>query len=696
MNVRKKMAVYFMYIVDAISLIISFGLAYLIKFNWIENEINIYRSDYIILFLLIAIIYIIINTVFLKNIDFINRNITQEVIESFKTIVYVSVLVMVCLFFLKNSADYSRSMMFIFMCISFPLMFIGRTILKRVLHISYRNDKYQEKIVIISNSKDIENVIDGIKEKNNGIIKIVGIVLLDCNKVGEDYSGIDVIANKDTYIEIIQKKEVDSVLVSLTENESDKCADIITKLQSIGKNVHIRLPEYELCDGYKQFRKLGEFATVSYMSTENMMFYQVILRRLIEVIVGLIGCCLTVVILPFVSIGMLIESPGKVIVSNVRVGRNGRRYLQYRYRILKMNSKECIENGKSPFMITGKILFKLHLDKLPGAYNLLYGDIGLIGPKAPSIVEYMNYIPQQKRKLAIKPGIIGEWSYRKEDVELAVTSESYDMSYEKNIAGDIKRFVMAIGRMVVYHPKRVIEKWQLDEQVNTIQEILDNKKPYQYDKSTYTVKSSFGRIIYLVIKRVFDIVLSGIALVVLSPIFLILMICVIAEDGGSPFYGHVRIGKNGKKIRVYKFRSMKNIDVDIEKILTPEQLLQYRTEFKIDNDPRITKVGNFLRKSSLDELPQLINILKGDISIVGPRPIVEKEIKIYGKDTAKLLSVQPGLTGYWQAYARNNATYESGERQKMEMYYVEHQSLWLDIKVIFKTFSSVLKGSGAQ
>ena len=184
MNVRKKMAVYFMYIVDAISLIISFGLAYLIKFNWIENEINIYRSDYIILFLLIAIIYIIINTVFLKNIDFINRNITQEVIESFKTIVYVSVLVMVCLFFLKNSADYSRSMMFIFMCISFPLMFIGRTILKRVLHISYRNDKYQEKIVIISNSKDIENVIEGIKEKNNGIIKSVGIVLLDCNKVG--------------------------------------------------------------------------------------------------------------------------------------------------------------------------------------------------------------------------------------------------------------------------------------------------------------------------------------------------------------------------------------------------------------------------------------------------------------------------------------------------------------------------------
>ena len=255
---------------------------------------------------------------------------------------------------------------------------------------------------------------------------------------------------------------------------------------------------------------------------------------------------------------------------------------------------------------------------------------------------------------------------------------------------------MAMGRMVIYHPRRTMEQWEIQEQINTVKEIIADKEPYQYDRSIYIVHNSFGRIIYLIIKRVFDIVLSAIGLIVLSPIFLILMICVIAEDGGNPFYGHIRIGRNGKRIRVYKFRSMKNIDVDIEKILTPEQLLQYRTEFKIDNDPRITKVGNFLRKSSLDELPQLINILKGDISIVGPRPIVEKEIKIYGKDTAKLLSVQPGLTGYWQAYARNNATYESGERQKVEMYYVEHQSLWLDIKVIFKTFSSVVKGSGAQ
>ncbi len=135
---------------------------------------------------------------------------------------------------------------------------------------------------------------------------------------------------------------------------------------------------------------------------------------------------------------------------------------------------------------------------------------------------------------------------------------------------------------------------------------------------------------------------------------------------------------------------------NLEKLLTPEQLEQYRTEFKIDNDPRITKIGNVLRKLSLDELPQLFNILKGDISIVGPRPIVEKETQIYGDDVGKLLSVKPGLTGYWQAYARNNATYESGERQKMEMYYIDNNSLWLDIRILFKTVFSVLKKEGAQ
>lgn len=140
----------------------------------------------------------------------------------------------------------------------------------------------------------------------------------------------------------------------------------------------------------------------------------------------------------------------------------------------------------------------------------------------------------------------------------------------------------------------------------------------------------------------------------------------------------------------------KNSDRMIDQ-LTPEQKKQYYTEFKIDNDPRITKIGNILRKTSLDELPQLFNVLFNNMSLIGPRPLIESEIQMNYADTyQELLSVKPGVTGYWQAYARNNATYQSGERQEMELYYVHHASAWLDIKILFKTVITVLKREGAQ
>ena len=228
--------------------------------------------------------------------------------------------------------------------------------------------------------------------------------------------------------------------------------------------------------------------------------------------------------------------------------------------------------------------------------------------------------------------------------------------------------------------------------------IAGNKTTVNGSMNYYVQESpSVKRRCYAFVKRMFDIVASAAALIILSPIMLIAAILVYVDDPGKVFYGHVRIGKNGKPFKMWKFRSMyMNADKMID-LLTPEQAKQYYTEFKIDNAPRITKIGNFLRKTSLDELPQLFNVLCNDMSLVGPRPLIESEIQTYYEDTHDvLLAVKPGVTGYWQAYARNNATYQSGERQKMEMYYVRNASLWLDIKILFKTVESVLKKSGAQ
>lgn len=201
---------------------------------------------------------------------------------------------------------------------------------------------------------------------------------------------------------------------------------------------------------------------------------------------------------------------------------------------------------------------------------------------------------------------------------------------------------------------------------------------------------------YKVTKRIFDIVFSIIALVLFSPLLLITAAAIKAEDGGPVIYKRYCVGKNYRHYIMYKFRSMR-VDADnLEELLTPEQLEEYRNECKINNDPRITKVGRMIRRFSIDELPQLVSILKGDMSIIGPRPIVEFETKFYGKDIEKVLEVMPGLTGYWQVNGRSNATYESGRRQKLELYYVEHQSIKLDAEILCKTVKTVFAGEGAR
>ncbi|WP_243280518.1 sugar transferase [Clostridium sp. 1001271B_151109_B4] len=198
---------------------------------------------------------------------------------------------------------------------------------------------------------------------------------------------------------------------------------------------------------------------------------------------------------------------------------------------------------------------------------------------------------------------------------------------------------------------------------------------------------------YLFFKRTVDILGSLIGLILLSPIFLIVAIAIKLDSKGPIIFGHTRKGLHGKDIKVYKFRTMYQNSEEIFNNFTKEQKEEFYKNFKLENDPRITRIGDFLRRSSIDELPQLINILNGTMSIVGPRPIVEKEVALYGEYADKLFSVVPGLTGYWQANGRSDTTYE--ERIKMDMYYIDNRSLWLDFKIILKTFGSVVRGEGA-
>lgn len=216
---------------------------------------------------------------------------------------------------------------------------------------------------------------------------------------------------------------------------------------------------------------------------------------------------------------------------------------------------------------------------------------------------------------------------------------------------------------------------------------------FQSDGEMIEVRSG---IMYRFIKRTFDFIISGLSLILLSPIFLLIAVLIKFDSKGKVFYKHKRIGKNGEYIYLYKFRSMYSDSKErLEKMLEdPKIRKEWEENYKLDNDPRITKIGSILRKTSLDELPQLLNILVGDMSIVGPRPVIDDEIKKYGSNKDKLLSVTPGLTGWWACNGRSCTSYE--DRMKLELYYVDHRSILLDIKVIIKTAISVIKRDGAK
>lgn len=199
---------------------------------------------------------------------------------------------------------------------------------------------------------------------------------------------------------------------------------------------------------------------------------------------------------------------------------------------------------------------------------------------------------------------------------------------------------------------------------------------------------------YLIVKRACDIIFSAIGIVVLLLPMAVVALLVKLESPGPAIFVHKRIGKNGKTLPLLKFRSMYINAEEMIELFNPEQKAEWEKNFKLDNDPRITRVGQFLRRTSLDELPQLVNILKGELSIVGPRPVVAEELERYGENKEKFLSVTPGLTGYWQAYARSTCSYE--QRMRMELFYVENANLWWDIKIIFATVGAVIHGYGAK
>lgn len=397
----------------------------------------------------------------------------------------------------------------------------------------------------------------------------------------------------------------------------------------------------------------------------NPIYDEKVISSLIKLlirIVDIVGALVGILLLIPISIYSLINNirnnrKGPLFYTQKRIGKNGKLF-----RLYKLNTD-------APFSEFAQFI------------NILFGQMTLVGPRPYTVEE----IPKMEKYYDIitkeKPGLTGVYQI----------SGKRKITFEERLDLDLRYL---FNKSLKMNYKILL--------ITIFVTARQNKQDF-YNEVIYTtipeetVTQYLNTKITLFIKRIIDIISSIVGIIILVPLTLIVgLINFIFGENGSLFYSQERIGKDGKKFKMYKFRSMVvNADEKLKKILDEDEGLkkEFLENRKLKNDPRITKIGNFLRKTSLDEFPQFINVLKGEMSLVGPRAVVDEEIELFGNQKEKFLSVKPGITGYWAANGRSNTTYD--ERVEMEVYYTEHMSLLLDIKIIFKTFFSVLKREGA-
>jgi lipopolysaccharide/colanic/teichoic acid biosynthesis glycosyltransferase len=265
--------------------------------------------------------------------------------------------------------------------------------------------------------------------------------------------------------------------------------------------------------------------------------------------------------------------------------------------------------------------------------------------------------------------------------KLGTEQIEYDCSYVADNAAAKDEVSVSRASMVSYSPAYV---------GNNVYQV-DFKGARVYETSEQQ-EASAG---YRFAKRFIDIAVSVFAIVIAAIPVLVLSVAIMIESHGSPFYVSHRVGRNSKPLNVLKLRTMVSDSNNFERYFTLEQEEIWHKEHKVDNDPRITRIGKFLRQTSLDELPQFINVLFGQMSIVGPRPVTEEELRWFSESQrAEFLSVKPGVTGLWQVSGRNDLTFESGKRQRMELRYVRNRGFGLDFSVFCKTFAAIFEKTG--
>lgn len=346
-----------------------------------------------------------------------------------------------------------------------------------------------------------------------------------------------------------------------------------------------------------------------------------------------------------------------------------------------------------------RILTKYLLNKL----GYWQRDTWIIGSGNNAIEAYKAIISEQNLGLKIIGFIASEGGVRAGETINGIKVISNDIDW---LRGEDKKtqFIVAVES----HQSEMRNSWLRNFMIQGFRYVsviptlrgmpldsTDMSFIFSHEVMIFRVQQNLAKLSSRTLKRLFDIIASIAIIILLSPVLLYIS-RQVKKDGGPAIYGHERIGKDGKPFKCLKFRSMVTNSKDVLNELLqndPEAKREWDTTFKLKNDPRITKIGAVLRRTSLDELPQLFNVLKGEMSLVGPRPIITAELERYNEEVDYHLLSKPGMTGLWQVSGRSDVDYET--RVYLDAWYVKNWSMWNDIAILFKTVGVVLKKDGA-
>jgi|GEM_PF-1067263 len=343
---------------------------------------------------------------------------------------------------------------------------------------------------------------------------------------------------------------------------------------------------------------------------------------------------------------------------------------------------------------------------LPMLFNILRGEMNFIGPKALISEDLQHADKKMMTQFNVKPGLY----------TMKTTNQMVEPCYTETISGNIRLFLLSfylkmMKPLITVEPLSSLESYSI-QKCDLLQ---GNEEYYELPRNHLEQHSAFSKYVKqswykmklyqqglkvqhaqatgLWLKRSFDILVSGMLLILLAPFLALVILAIRLDSPGSPFFYQKRVGKNGKLFKMWKFRSMYK-DAEARKAaLMAKNEMEGGVLFKMKNDPRITRVGRFLRKFSIDEMPQLWNVFVGDMSLVGPRPPIIQEVAQYTPYQRQRLNVTPGITCIWQVSGRSTIPFE--QQVEMDIEYIQRQSFWFDIVLLFKTIPAVISGKGA-